>query len=258
VRVRRETSAESAARFFEIRRHRRIRVRETANRRRRDRARASTPTVDTIRISLVRSILPVDLVRAAAWIPDSPVTRALTERPIVTAAWPTMPFSSNAMRLRQYRADAVARGDCYACRCRPVKPGTRYCSACIQRAADYADSIAYKKCQTCGVALNGRRALLCERCTASNTAHGAKVAAGRKAQGICVRCGKRESFAGAAQCLVCLDNMRDRVLAVTRAQGRKPRPCPVCRELGIDGTGHDSRTHDRWMERGKRWAPEAA
>lgn len=208
-------------------------------------------------MSVVRAILPVELVRLAAWVPCAPVAELLAVQPIARVEWPTMPFESNADRLRRYRLAAVADGRCYTCRCRPVKLGARYCAECITAAHDYRKSIAYEKCTHCGAELNGRKALLCVACMRKSSKRFQQRVAARVTAGICGRCGKNP-LKSESQCVGCLDEMRDRILAINRADGRKPRPCPICRELGIGGTGHDSRTHDRWMERRKVWAPEAA
>jgi hypothetical protein len=253
--LRRESSAKTAARFFELKRQRRVRKRAKANRRRLGKIYA---LAQPARVSVVRAVLPVDIVRSAVWIPVAPVAAALASQPIASIQWPAMPFESNADRLRRYRLAAVAAGNCYTCRCRPVKPGARYCAECIAAAREYRKSIAYEKCAHCGSELNGRKALLCVECMRKNSAHFQRRVADRIASGICGRCGKRPLNPGNGQCVECLDDMRDRILAIGRTEGRQPRTCPVCRELGIDGTGHDRRTHIRWMERRRTWAPEAS
>lgn len=43
---------------------------------------------------------------------------------------------TNAEKLRALRAEAIARGDCYVCRCRPAKLGRRNCQHCIDRARE--------------------------------------------------------------------------------------------------------------------------
>lgn len=260
--VRREPSAESAARFFEARKARRLKKRRAQNKRRllanRTVRRADSSRSDALRDAIVSSLrtagIMADLERSA-WIPASPVRQMLSTSPI--APLPAKPriLESNAERLRRYRADAVARGLCYVCRARDVKLGTRYCEVCLEKGRKYQESIAYKRCQTCGVDLNGRKALLCVECTAKSSAGYRRMWNRRVADGTCGRCGKRPLHQGHKQCVSCLDEMRDRILVLQRDAGRKPRPCPACRELGIDGTGHDRRTHDRWMERRKQWAP---
>ena len=243
--VRSESSAETAARFLATR----------PNPGRRGSSRRRRKSIRRV-VSLAGALLPLDIVRAAVWIPNTPVSRAIAARPIAPIVWPSIPRESNAEMLRRLRADAVARGLCYQCRHRPAKPGTRYCAECIKRAADYAKSIAYKKCQSCGVDVSARNRLQCSACERKDIERNLRVSMERVQRGMCGRCGRRPVRAGSAQCVSCLDDQRDMALARRRAAGSKPMSCPVCRELGINGTGHTSRTHDRWMERRKSWINE--
>jgi hypothetical protein len=156
---------------------------------------------------------------------------------------------TNAEKLRRLRADASLRGKCFTCRLRDVRAGARYCDVCIQRSQDYQDSIAYKKCQRCGVDVSERGTLLCDGCSNKHLEWSVQRRENRLSQGLCGRCGLRPFEPGFKQC-------KDTQLAKNRAAGMAPRDaCSICTALGMSGTGHDSRTHDRWMERQKAWAP---
>jgi hypothetical protein len=79
----------------------------------------------------------------------------------------------------------------------------------------------------------------------------------RIAAGLCGRCGMRPVEPGHAQCRACLDAMKDRALARNRLNGARAKDgCSICKALGIEGTGHNRTTHDRWMERQKTWRPK--
>lgn len=163
---------------------------------------------------------------------------------------------SNAERLRVLRADAVARGLCFTCRCRAVRAGTRYCDVCIQRAADYKASIAYVKCETCGADVRGRGTLACDACTAKDTARATARRADFLARGLCGSCGLKPCYLDRSECSDCLDENKDRQLLRNREAGHRPgSPCSICSSLGLSGTGHNRRSHDRWMERRKQWTP---
>ncbi len=152
----------------------------------------------------------------------------------------------NAAYLRRLRQEAVARGDCYDCRCRPVKPGCRYCTDCMTRTKTTKAKWAGRKCLNCGVAV--RRRQRCRSCTAKDTARSKKRADTAAAGGICFRCKKRPLQPGRKQCTGCLDALAARVLARRRAEGAAPTAkCRTCKALGIESTGHDHRSHDRWM-----------
>ncbi len=251
--IRLESSSETAARFIALRRGRPrpIRKRQSAQ----PAPRPSLGLATTALASAVRTSNVMVLVERAAWTPDARVSRLLATSPIAPIIWPTMPFESNADRLRRYRLAAVAKGRCYSCRARPVRPGTRYCEDCFDRVNKHQKAIAYKRCQSCYADVRGRKALLCAACTTRSSAT-ARIWADRKtAKGLCDRCGNRPLLTGHRGCVDCLDDKRERALATMREAGRKARPCPICRELGINGTGHNRRTHDRWMERRKAWAP---
>lgn len=219
--VRRESSAQNAARFIALRRKRKKRSQAT-------------------KAVVGKSARSPSLSRADPIAPLPP-------KPVI--------LETNAERLRRYRAAAVARGLCYSCRARPAKPGARYCTDCLARTREHQASIAYKRCQSCCVELRGRKALLCVDCTAKDTARFRRVYDARIADGMCGVCGRHPRLENRARCLDCLESLRLRILASNREAGSKPKQCPTCRELGINGTGHNRRTHDRWMERRKAWAP---
>lgn len=240
------TSAETAARFAALYHGRRRKTGE-----RRKRRLGADDTLDYLRRQTdrlyfkLRNLQPVTAdmfttLERAVWV--SPWTTVLPEPP---PNLKPLAKESNADMLRRLRLAAVARGDCYQCRCRPVKPGRRYCQECLDRTGAYLASIRYRKCQTCGKPW--RKTLLCPDCTAKNAKRVRAHWDERIASGLCGACGKSPLVAEKTMCLPCLEDTRLRVLAVERHRGRKPRPCPVCRELGIEGYGHDRRTHDRWM-----------
>lgn len=162
---------------------------------------------------------------------------------------------NNADYLRELRTKAAADGKCYVCRCRTPRPGIRTCDHCLGLGAALKAKIAGKRCQYCFEVLHRcRRGLaLCYNCEERDTRYAARRSDVHVAFGICGRCRVRP-LATSFHCSRCRDNIRDSKLAAARRDGRKPRPCPVCRALGIDGTGHDRRTHDRWVERAKQWA----
>lgn len=163
---------------------------------------------------------------------------------------------TNAETLRRLRADAANRGKCFTCRYREVRPGTRYCEECIQRAAAYKESIAYRKCQQCGVDVSKRGTLECAECTSKSSAWHRRRADARVANGQCARCGALPVKPGHRTCVPCLDEGKDSQIMKNRIAGQEPRDaCTTCTALGLSGVGHNRRTHDRWMERRKAWAP---
>jgi hypothetical protein len=163
---------------------------------------------------------------------------------------------TNAETLKRLRAVAALRGKCFTCRLRDVRPGARYCDECIKRSDDYQAKIAYKKCQRCGVDVSDRETMLCADCTGKHTDWCRQKRDGRIADGLCGRCGLRPFEPGFAQCVSCLDDCKDIQLARNRIAGMAPRDaCSICTALGLSGMGHNRRTHDRWMERRKAWAP---
>lgn len=154
----------------------------------------------------------------------------------------------NAEYIRRLREEAVARGDCYTCRKRPAKPATRYCILCLKRNKDKKAAWSGRKCQRCGVRV--RRVQLCMQCTIKASAYFKKRSDNAVAAGLCSRCQKRPLQPGYKKCLECLDAGAARTQANDRAAGAAPTAkCRTCKALGIESTGHDHRTHDRWMAR---------
>lgn len=159
---------------------------------------------------------------------------------------------NNAEYLRAARAKAAAEGKCATCRCRPAKPGTRYCEECFRSSAERRNAIRYIKCISCGGQVSGTQ--MCRPCTLAATRRHASKSAASVAAGRCSRCHREPLHPGRSHCVGCLDDLRDRVIAIRRRRGSKPRPCSTCSTLGLSGTGHNRRTHDRWMEHSKEWA----
>lgn len=209
-----------------------------------------------------------------AWLERSRV-RLVAARPVTSATWdalevcmwviqrlpdgaveplpsmPAMPWESNADRLRRLRVAAVERGLCYGCRLRPAKPGVRNCAECLAKVQAYKARVKGTKCINCGDPVSGTA--LCWSCTGRHSSYELARREARKMAGECQRCGRNPPHPGATLCLGCLDDLRDRVLTMERARGRQPKPCGTCKALGIDGTGHNRRTHDRWMARREAW-----
>jgi len=152
----------------------------------------------------------------------------------------------NAAYLRRLRQEAVARGDCYVCRCRPAKPGRRSCTECVDRVIAVKVTWIGRKCEDCGNGVRRRRR--CRLCTTKQTTRANKRRAAAAAAGLCPRCKKHPPQPGRKQCTGCLDYGAERALARRRSEGAAPTAkCRTCKALGIASTGHDHRSHDRWM-----------
>lgn len=133
---------------------------------------------------------------------------------------------TNAQMHKRLRAEAVARGLFYVCRCRFPKPGRRVCEDCKDR-VDRWQSTTRK-----GIALRrriGRKSTV-------------KRLAAREAAGLCVQCGRAPAVAGYVRCSVHLDAQANRVRAAARAGGVQPdsRRCTVC-----GSPNHFANRHDR-------------
>lgn len=158
------------------------------------------------------------------------------------------PGMTNAEYLRALRAKAVAEGKCYSCRARPARVGARYCDECFQRRADHVKTVAYKKCVVCFADVRGRGTQTCAECSAKQRRRNAERREELLREGSCTRCGAQVN-PGNTMCVRCLDDARDRAIARYRAQGMKPsNPCSIC---GI--TGHNKRTHYRYVARAVAW-----
>jgi hypothetical protein len=101
---------------------------------------------------------------------------------------------TNAQKLKRYRDAAVAKGLCYVCRCRPQRPGTRYCEPCIEKAAiarikTYHERIARAECGGCGEPSSDDHAF-CDGCRAQQHDLNTARYAARRAAGLCVKCGE--------------------------------------------------------------------
>lgn len=166
------------------------------------------------------------------------------------------PGMTNAEYLCALRKRAVELGRCYGCRKRPLKPGARYCFECIQRSARFGKTLAAtRRCTNCCCNLpRGWTTQLCPGCSVLVSERDRAQRAALIEAGLCDQC-HAPAAPGHRRCQRCLDDVRDRQLARNRARGMRPRACPACRELGIDGSGHDRRTHGRWLERRKAWSP---
>lgn len=166
---------------------------------------------------------------------------------------------NNAEYLRHLRARAVADGKCYSCRCRPAKPRARYCAECIDRAKDFEHRLVKeRRCTNCCSNLpRGDRRLVCPGCRAEFKAKAEQMRAAWIAAGLCSYCGKQNAAPGRRQCIECAERTRIRILTYARRKGRgvKVGSCSVCTSMGLVGTGHDRRTHDRYMAKAKTWRP---
>jgi hypothetical protein len=192
-----------------------------------------------------------DALESAAWTPAIAVPRLEPLPPMVRIK------ETQAERLRRYRDAAIARGLCCICRCRPAKPGARYCVYCMGKAAERKRAEFGKRCQNCWSVLRGKRRgkALCARCVERDTDRNRRRGEVDTAAGICLRCRREPIASGHRHCTACLDLIKDAALALSRAAGRKPkwRSCSICTAAGIESMNHDKRTHDRWMERSKTW-----
>ncbi len=156
-----------------------------------------------------------------------------------------MLVSKNAETIRRLRREAIARGDCYACRCRPVKAGSRYCVDCLKRGDVFvAKRIAKRLCFACGVRLprssKDRRFKRCQRCRNKALVRDAPAQAMQRdaaiANGICGRCRTRPLKHPRKQCAECLLAGTQRQRDLYRAT---ENPRPKCFRCGrCDQEGH--------------------
>ena len=111
-----------------------------------------------------------------------------------------------------------------------------------------------RKCINCKKA-NDRTdgSLVCTQCSSESAIRDKERRSEAIAIGLCGDCRKRKASPGRAACDSCLDKHRDYALLASRVAGRTPtRKCSICIKLGLPYTGHDHRTHDRYMKRLKK------
>lgn len=130
---------------------------------------------------------------------------------------------TNAERLKKLRAEAVANGFCYVCRCRRPRPGVKTCDECLKRGKEYQ----------AGPGIVGRRR------------RGARAArrvwAKRSLDGLCIRCGKITAVEYYASCAKCLDeiaNMQKARRDARRGGPPRVRRCIECGQVGHEATRH--------------------
>lgn len=132
-------------------------------------------------------------------------------------------MSKNSELIKRLRADAVARGLCYTCRCRFPRPGVRNCDECLARGRRFAHGPGRKKAYA--------RSARYDR----NRRERLRVA------GLCTHCGRREPCDGRTKCSVCLDHFANCAVALRDGERVRPQPsCSVCGQVG-----HSKRRHDR-------------
>lgn len=150
------------------------------------------------------------------------------------------PPSKNAQTLKRLRAEAVAQGLCFVCRCRPVKPFTRYCLECLERSRTQKRKTTKKRrnrrlCTACG-GPRPRGQRRCDRCNEIEAARERDRLGRRYREGICARC-EAARLPDRTMCAMCLDGLR------TRAQGdrgeRSGRRCSICRSPDHYANAHD-------------------
>lgn len=166
---------------------------------------------------------------------------------------------TNAEYLRHLRARAAADGKCYSCRCRPAKLGARYCVECIAKSADFERRLVReRRCTNCCSNLpRGDRRRICPSCRSKFKENAQRMRQAWIAAGMCSYCGKRHAMPGRRQCIDCTERTRIRILTYERSKGRsvKVGSCSICSAMGLVGTGHDRRTHDRYFAKAKAWLP---
>lgn len=125
----------------------------------------------------------------------------------------------NAAYLKALRLEAVARGDCYTCRCRPAKPGRRNCQHCIDEASRYWKATQAKRrkarrCPDCG-GKPVRGKVMCRSCADRATMSRRAVVA----RGGCSLCHRDRGSDGAdTVCRACADRMIKRARTRYRAK----------------------------------------
>ena len=177
---------------------------------------------------------------------------------------------------RRRTAERIARGVCKKCGARPPQPGPRLCTGCarLRREYDrarYADARARgelyggknpvakrrsariasakrrrarvdaERCSRCGRRTPVEGGATCEACRETRQAGERALYAARRAQGLCVTCG-RPAFAGEARCGVCatLENqqpIRDRRNAAARRRYWERRARQQCTDCGQPAHG---------------------
>ena len=81
-----------------------------------------------------------------------------------------------------------------------------------------------------------------------------RLRAEAKKNGMCSNCRARPRHNELKQCLVCAEKGRLRAQVYYRAAGIEPTAaCSTCKQLGIESTGHNQRSHDRWMAAREGW-----
>lgn len=163
---------------------------------------------------------------------------------------------TNAEYIKALRLRAVAEGKCYQCRCRPQKPGARYCVECMERNRTRERANYYKRCINCRCNLQSTwRRLLCPGCSHERNERTREERQKLKASGICSHCGKQPAAPRRLQCLACLEDTRLRALVRNRMNGAKPKrgSCSTCTAQGLPGLNHTKHTHDRYMAAAEKW-----
>lgn len=158
------------------------------------------------------------------------------------ALTPPSARSRNAELIRRLRAEAVARGDCLECRCRPAATGRRTCTVCLEKHAER------KKAYTAvGLCRCGRRPVTglttCAGCTERRDESIARRYWKRRLRGLCAAFGcARPARPGRACCESCAaaavvravewqaQNVLDGLCAVCRRPNPEPKwRCAECR-----------------------------
>ena len=146
----------------------------------------------------------------------------------------------NSERLKRYREAARARGDCYLCRCRPVKPGTIHCQECLYRIRVSKKRLdakrrAKRQCPGCG-GKPARGRVTCEACRASVREMAARRRDRLKAEGKCIHC-RLQAEPQKTYCAKCLASMVERNTARMKERVAEGK-CRVagCRRRMATGT----------------------
>ena len=134
---------------------------------------------------------------------------------------------TNAENLRRLRQEAVAKGLCYQCRCRPVKPSTRYCVECVANNRDYDNRRRKQRarsglCTECGTILVDTKYKRCDACNREDS----EALARRILSGKCASC-RNDQVPGHTLCQECLDYQK----AYEKQRREKRRAaglCPIC------------------------------
>ena len=157
-------------------------------------------------------------------------------------------------RARQRAENLLARGRCAKCGRHPNEPDRRLCAACGERQRR-ADRERYARARAAGRPYGGKRPDSKRRQARRRTR---ELQRAHRQAGLCIRCGRNAPVKGGSSCAPCLDNRRSSDRA-TYAGRRAEGLCTRCGARSFEGaplcgpcTVLEARYEEKKRESGRR------